>query len=203
MFSSDLANTFGGRYIEIKIQPFSFKEFYTAYLTKNNLKEKPLQEVYNYYISESAFPQTIEFAGKKQLITDYLMNTVYLNTIQKDIIKRFNIQYTDKLDSVVKYIFDNIGNETSFRNISNALEFAGQKTSIPSSEYINRLIKTAELKSNFKDSTKKFLCILHNCNPSLSIFFISIYPLFLYIKIYIFLFKKTNLFFIKKLRCIK
>ena len=118
MFSSDLANTFGGRYIEIKIQPFSFKEFYTAYLTKNNLKEKSLQEVYNYYISESAFPQIIEFAGKKQLITDYLINTVYLNTIQKDIIKRFNIQYTDKLDSVVKYIFDNIGNETSFRNIS-------------------------------------------------------------------------------------
>ena len=30
-----------------------------------------------------------EFNGKKQLINDYLMNTVYLNTIQKDIVKRF------------------------------------------------------------------------------------------------------------------
>lgn len=141
MFSSDLANTFGGRYIEIKMQPFSFKEYYTAYLIKNNLKEKNLQEVYNCYITESSFPQIIEFNGKKQLINDYLMNTVYLNTIQKDIVKRFNVQYTDKLDSVVRYVFDNIGNETSLRNISNCLEFTGQKTSVPSIEiYIKGLI---------------------------------------------------------------
>ena len=35
MFSSDLANFFGGRYIEIKMQPFSFKEYYSS-LSKEN-----------------------------------------------------------------------------------------------------------------------------------------------------------------------
>ena len=33
MFSSDLANSLGGRYIEIKMQPFSFKEYFSAYST--------------------------------------------------------------------------------------------------------------------------------------------------------------------------
>ena len=35
MYSWDLANSFGGRYIEIKIQPFSFKEYCSAYLQIN------------------------------------------------------------------------------------------------------------------------------------------------------------------------
>lgn len=141
MFSGDLANYFGGRYIEIKMQPFSFKEYYSAYKIKQNVKEENLQKVYDLYIKESGFPQTTDFIGNSQLINDYLMNTVYLNTIQKDIVKRFNIQYTNKLDSVINYIFDNIGNETSVRNISKTLESIGEKTSVPSIEiYIKGLI---------------------------------------------------------------
>lgn len=31
MFSSDLANALGGRYVEIKILPYSFAEYYTAH----------------------------------------------------------------------------------------------------------------------------------------------------------------------------
>lgn len=140
MFSSDLANSLGGRYIEIKMQPFSFKEYFSACLkfapfdvkTKKDMDDlhNPMA-VYYHYITESGFPQTLNLVYDKQLISDYLLDTVYLNTIQKDIVKRFNIADTNKLDAVVKYMFDNIGNETSIRNIEKGLNSGGHKISVP------------------------------------------------------------------------
>jgi len=53
------------------------------------------------------------------------MDTVYLNTIQKDIVKRFNISDTGKLDAVVRFLFDNVGCETSARGIERGLKAAG------------------------------------------------------------------------------
>lgn len=143
MFSSDLANSFGGRYIEIKMQPFSFKEYFSAYRKKfaKNQDDINLQEVYFHYIKESGFPQTIDFSSNRQLINDYLLDTVYLNTIQKDIVKRFNITDTNKLDAVVRYLFDNIGNETSIRGIERGLKAGGYNISVPTIDvYIRGLL---------------------------------------------------------------
>ncbi len=150
MFSGDLANTFGGRYMEIKMQPYSFKEYYTAYILKTHPKVKTegdlnalqnSQEAYSRYITESAFPQTVDFTGNRELINDYLLNTVYLNTIQKDIVKRFNISDTAKMDAVIRYLFDNIGSETSLRNIEKQLKASGNATTVPTiDKYIQGLL---------------------------------------------------------------
>lgn len=148
MFSSDLANQLGGRYVEIKMQPLSFKEYFGAYsqfaqpLTSKDIQDfhNPIA-VYSHYIKESGFPQTLNLLYDKQLISDYLLDTVYLNTIQKDVVKRFNIADTNKLDAVVKYLFDNIGSETSVRNISKNLEASGRKISVPTIDtYIQGLL---------------------------------------------------------------
>lgn len=148
MFSSDLANQLGGRYVEIKMQPLSFKEYFGAYSQfAQPLTSKDIQDFYNpiavysHYIKESGFPQTLNLLYDKQLISDYLLDTVYLNTIQKDVVKRFNIADTNKLDAVVKYLFDNIGCETSVRNISKNLEASGRKISVPTIDtYIQGLL---------------------------------------------------------------
>lgn len=150
MFSSDLANSLGGRYVEIKMQPFSFKEYFAAYSqfaqlytrTKNDVIDlhNPMA-LYQNYIKESGFPQTLNLLYDRQLISDYLLDTVYLNTIQKDVVKRFNIADTNKLDAVVRYLFDNIGCETSVRNISKSLEASGRKISVPTIDtYIQGLL---------------------------------------------------------------
>lgn len=140
MFSGDLANSFGGRYVEIKMLPFSFKEYYEAYVEKDlcNHPEKRqitneynLYEIYDKYIKNSGFPQTVKLDYDSNLIYDYLINTVYLNTIQKDIISRYNINDTNKLDSVIRYIFDNIGNETSLDRIIKGLETSKNSISAP------------------------------------------------------------------------
>ena len=152
MFSGDLANFFGGRYIEIKMQPFSFKEYIAAYeqfalfTSKETLSnafsnENSLQRIYEKYVKESGFPQTARLHGNRQLINDYLMDTVYLNTIHKDIIQRFGISDKGRFDAVVRFMFDNIGNETSVRGIERGLKAAGNGMAIATlTNYIQCLL---------------------------------------------------------------
>ena len=121
MFSGELATLLGGRYVEIKMLPLSFKE----YVSGSNVSSDNLQQTYERYIRESGFPQTVAFSGNRQLISDYLINTVYQNTIQKDIVKRFKLKDPVRLDNVVRYMFDNIGNETSLRGIERGLKADG------------------------------------------------------------------------------
>ena len=139
MFSSDLANAFGGRYVEIKMQPYSLKEYQKALSEKK--EEYAAQTLYNKYIMESGFPQTVKFKHNTELITDYIINTVFYNTVQKDIIRRFNIADTGKLDAVIRFVFDNIGNETSLRSIEKGLKASGRSVSVPSIDiYLQGLI---------------------------------------------------------------
>lgn len=141
MFSSELANSLGGRYMEIKMLPYSFKEYYSAYCSsgcrlivvektrEEFLNKYNLQTIYQKYITESGFPQTVSFSYNKQLINDYLNDTIYISTIQKDIIQRFNISSPNKLDILAKFLFDNIGNETSIRGIERSLKAINQNIS--------------------------------------------------------------------------
>ncbi len=150
MFSSDLANQLGGRYVEIKMQPYSFKEYWSAYQLFAPLYFRTAKEmndirnpfaIYQHYIKESGFPQTLSFLYNTQLISDYLLDTVYLNTIQKDVVRRFGISDNNKLDAVVRYLFDNIGNETSLRGIERGLKAAGFNVSVQTiSNYLEGLL---------------------------------------------------------------
>ncbi len=141
MFSSDLANTFGGRYIEIKMQPLTFKEYFSAYPMTAQFTTFTKEDVFNLrnpeylfrkYISESGFPQTVNAFWNKQVIDDYVTDVVYNNTVQKDIVKRFKLENSENLERVVSFLFDNIGSEISNKNILNSLRAAEHKISAQS-----------------------------------------------------------------------
>lgn len=152
MFSSDIANSFGGRYVEIKMQPLSFSEYFSFYgqnfnhsvRTRADLeKHNNPYAIYLDYIHESGFPQVQKLVHmeNKQVIADYLMDTVFQNTIQKDIVRRFGIANDNKLDTVIKYLFDNIGRETSLRGIERGLKASGSNISAPTIDvYIKGLL---------------------------------------------------------------
>ena len=124
MFSSEMATLLGGRYIEIKMQPLSFKEYqdFTNKTAPTNDGDEPLQELYNEYIQESGFPETLGLKHNLQMINNYLLDSVYRNTIQKDIIQRFGISDPVRLDEIIKFMFDNVGKATSLRKVQNKLK---------------------------------------------------------------------------------
>jgi predicted AAA+ superfamily ATPase len=156
MMDDDLHNEFGGRWMEIKMMPLSFKEYITFQNKKGEDYKRSLlnnfdlgaslqiQEFinmpgeYNTYISQSGFPETFEFSGNQKLINDYLANTIYRDTVQRDIVKKYKIKDITKLDDVVRYVFDNIGKETSLLNIEKDLIKAGRKVD---SETVGNYIK--------------------------------------------------------------
>ncbi|MDR3124306.1 MAG: ATP-binding protein [Endomicrobium sp.] len=115
MFAPLVTTLLSGRYIEIKMQPLSFKEYINLFEDK-----KDILNLYNSYIINGGFPQTVLLNNDKQLIQDYLIG-LYNTIIQKDIILRGQFKDISRLENVVRFMFDNIGNETSIRNISNTL----------------------------------------------------------------------------------
>ena len=131
--SSELATLLSGRYIELKMLPLSFKEYYQAKLEyekmeqKENRTLKTLIQYYNEYIVNSSFPYTLQLDSDLKNIHEYLSG-IYNSVLLKDIVARLKISDVMRLESVVKYIFDNIGNLTSLSKIANTLTSMGRKT---------------------------------------------------------------------------
>ena len=130
--SSELATLLSGRYIELKMLPLSFKEYYQAKLEyekmeqKENRTLKTFIQYYNEYIVNSSFPYTLQLDSDLKNIHEYLSG-IYNSVLLKDIVVRLKISDVMRLESVVKYIFDNIGNLTSLSKIANTLTSMGRK----------------------------------------------------------------------------
>ena len=144
--SSELATLLSGRYIELKMLPLSFKEYYQAKLEYEKLEEKEnrtlktLIQYYNEYIVNSSFPYTLQLNNNLKNTYEYLSG-IYNSVLLKDIVARLKIADVMRLESIVKYIFDNIGNLTSISKIANTLTSMGRKTDIKTIEkYIKGLV---------------------------------------------------------------
>ncbi|OFQ56778.1 ATPase [Fusobacterium sp. HMSC065F01] len=166
--SSELATLLSGRYIELKMLPLSFKEYYQAKLEYEKLEEKEnrtlktLIQYYNEYIVNSSFPYTLQLNNNLKNIYEYLSG-IYNSVLLKDIVARLKIADVMRLESVVKYIFDNIGNLTSISKIANTLTSMGRKTDIKTIEkYIKGLVDSLLIYevSRYNIKGKEFLSTL-------------------------------------------
>jgi predicted AAA+ superfamily ATPase len=114
--SSDLATILTGRYIEIKVYPYSFAEFLAATKMRANLSQ-----AYESYIECGSFPEAVNlFLADQSTVSRYLQN-LYDTVIFKDIVARKEIKNSLYLQDISKFIFDNIGNFTNPKRISDIL----------------------------------------------------------------------------------
>ncbi|TQS81804.1 ATPase [Candidatus Methanomassiliicoccus intestinalis] len=122
LLSGDLATLLSGRYVEIAMMPLSFKEYVSAQTDKSSISE-----LYSKYRKNSSFPGAIEISSHGKL-REYLSG-IYNTIVLKDIVARYNIQDVSMLDSIIRFMFDNIGNVCSSRKIAGALASSGRKVS--------------------------------------------------------------------------
>lgn len=121
MLSSEIATMLSGRYVEIKMLPLSFSEYVSAVGQNGSLSEK-----YREYLERSSFPYVVEFGDNLNEIRTYLEG-LYNTIIVKDVGTRMNITDTMMLESLLRFIFDNIGNRVSTKKIADTMTSAGRK----------------------------------------------------------------------------
>lgn len=134
MLSSEIATFLSGRYVEVKMLPLSFKEYVQATGDKKELGLK-----YQKYLKFSSFPYAMMLEEKEEVIQQYL-ESIYSTVMLKDIISRKKITDVMMLESVIRFMFDNIGNLTSTKKISDTMTSDGRKADVKTVEkYITAL----------------------------------------------------------------
>lgn len=135
LLSGEIATLLSGRYVEIEMFPLSFKEYISALPSDTNK-----ETAYRNYIEYGAFPYITQLNNDTELIKDYLRG-LYNTIVLKDVIYRKKISDGVILESVVKFLSDNIGNTSAIKRISDTLTSAGRKTSSHTVEsYVTALI---------------------------------------------------------------
>jgi len=129
--SKDIAGKVEREYVTIPMFPLSFKEYLSAW-------EKPISQggyddLYDNYLTYSSFPNALSFRNApaydswdKAALRKYL-NDLYEKIVLKDIIENKKISDVSRLESVIKFMADNISKETSINNIANAMTSSGRK----------------------------------------------------------------------------
>lgn len=136
LLSSELATLLTGRYIEIKMLPLSFKEYVSAFEDKTDLSRK-----FRDYLRFSSFPQAIELFKIDPNIINLFLDGIYNTVLFKDVMQRKGINDKNALERITKYLYDNIGNRTSVKNISDNIEGLEKNNSYNTvSAYIDALI---------------------------------------------------------------
>jgi uncharacterized protein len=131
MLSGELATLLSGRYMEICMLPLSFAEYY-------EMVGGDKRDAFNRYFKNGGFPYTA-LIGDEDIRRDYLAG-IYNTVLLKDIVARKRINDVPLLESVIKFLFDNIGNTVSSKKIADSLTSYGRKTtSITIDNYIEAL----------------------------------------------------------------
>ncbi len=133
--SGELATLLSGRYVELKMLPLSFSEFCTGTPDSISVSEK-----YRLYIENSSFPYVLRYENDYRDIREYLLS-LYNTILIKDIVERYNISDIMLLESVVRFVFDNIGNQLSVSKIANTIKSDGRNISTKTvDKYLQALV---------------------------------------------------------------
>ena len=114
LLSGELATYLAGRYMEIKMYPFSFKEY------MDYKKTSPSKNLFNEYLTYGGFPFLLSLESEIEKI-DYLSD-IFNSIFLKDIISRYKIRDVGLLTGIVDFILDNTGKIVSANCISEYLK---------------------------------------------------------------------------------
>lgn len=137
LLSGELATLLTGRYVKIEMLPLSFYEFMQA-----EGEESSLDELYRRYTETSSFPYVLNMDREKGQVRDYLSG-IYDTIVLKDVVARKKISDVMMLESILRFLMDNIGNQLSTKKISDAMTSNGRGINVRTVEsYLSSFMET-------------------------------------------------------------
>ena len=133
MFSSDLANELGGRYVEFRIYSLSYLEFLDFHRLPNT--DESLEK----YTHFGGLPYLIHLPLDEAVVMEYL-RSIYSTIVLRDVVERKSIRNTTFLEQLIRFLANNTGSLFSSKSISDFLK--NQKINMSSplvTEYANAL----------------------------------------------------------------
>ncbi len=132
MLSGELATYLGGRYVEIKVYPFSFREVLDCY----EEEKMPIDQadVFTRYLVMGGMPflyrHSFDAASARQYLSD-----IFDSIILKDIAQRNRIRDIDQLKRLILFFIANVGNTFSSASVVQYLK--NEKRSLSSETLYN------------------------------------------------------------------
>ena len=124
LLSSELSTYLSGRYVEINVFPFSFREFLEGHPTTPDVDRNAR---FQQFLRTGGIPLTDPDRGDRynRMILEGIYNTVLV----KDAAVRMGIRDMSGLDRIARFLIDNTGNITNIDNIAKVTGLAKKTVS--------------------------------------------------------------------------
>lgn len=129
LLSGEYATLLSGRYKQINVYPFSFKEVlkYKKEIESMEITEDEQKRIFDEYMEFGGMPSLLELRNpkaKKDALKD-----IYASIVYNDIFGRYTIKKTDLFKRFSNYIMNTMGETFSSKSITNYLKNEVEETS--------------------------------------------------------------------------
>ena len=124
LLSSELATYIAGRYVEVPIFPLSFQE----HLIFRGQQKGSNAEEFERYLKYGGLPGLHAFELNDEITYQYI-GSIYDSVLLKDVVARNNIRDVSLLESIGRFVLDNIGNVISANRVAQFLKNQQRKAS--------------------------------------------------------------------------
>ena len=127
LLSGELATYLTGRYVEIRMTPFSFSEFIEA--ASPLFPSEDVTQLFNRYLMTGGVPFLAKVRYEPDACRSYLQD-LYGAILLKDVVRRKQIRDVDLLDRIVRFVMTECGHTFSARRIVDFLKKERRETSV-------------------------------------------------------------------------
>ncbi|MFH1388434.1 MAG: ATP-binding protein [Patescibacteria group bacterium] len=124
LLSQELSTHLTGRFVEIKIMPFSFKEFLLAKEIDRGGLSPLLKDNFDDYLKSGGFPELVMQNLSPKVYLSSLIDSVILN----DIVSRYKVRNPQEVRDLIFYLFSNFSSEFSYRKLQFSLGISSLHT---------------------------------------------------------------------------
>ena len=137
LLAGELGTHMTGRYTEIKLLPFSFREYCAVKKvdsTSMSLKARALRSAaFDDYLRDGAFPEVAQGESPRSYV-----RTLIENIRTKDIERRYKIRYRSALKKLMDYVLNVVPTTPDFDELARLCGFSSRHTSENYVEYMER-----------------------------------------------------------------